>query len=75
MWVWRSRSSLRGFCFGAVVPWFLATFYRVCVLGVDAAHSRGLPSEDYGNTQHPLASTGTRIALAHPFDSGCAIIE
>ena len=26
--MWRSRSSLRGFCFGAVVPWFLATFYR-----------------------------------------------
>ena len=30
VWVWRSRSSLRGFCFGAVVPWFLATFYRFC---------------------------------------------
>ena len=30
MWVWRSRSSLRGFCFVAVVPWFLATFYRFC---------------------------------------------
>ena len=30
VWVWRSRSSLRGFCFGAVVPWFLATFYWFC---------------------------------------------
>ena len=26
------------------------------VLGVDAAHSRDLPSEDYGNAQHPPAS-------------------
>ena len=32
VWVWRSRSPLRGYCFGAVmtVPWFLATFYRLC---------------------------------------------
>ena len=36
------------------------------VLGVDAAHSRDLPSEDYRNAQHPPASTGPRIALAHP---------
>ena len=28
------------------------------VLGVDAAHSRGLPSEDYRNTQHPPALYG-----------------
>ena len=42
------------------------------VLGVDAAHSWDLPSDDYGNTQHPLASTGPRIALAHPLDSGNA---
>ena len=32
VWVWRSRSSLRGYCFGAVVLWFLATFYRFCVV-------------------------------------------
>ena len=25
-----SGSSLRGFCFGAFVPWFLAPFYRCC---------------------------------------------
>ena len=36
------------------------------VLGVDAAHSRGLPLEDHGNTQHPPAFTGPRIALPHP---------
>ena len=30
VWGWRSRSPLRGYCFGAVVPWFLATFYRLC---------------------------------------------
>ena len=30
VWVWRSRSPLRGYCFGAVVPWFLATLYRLC---------------------------------------------
>ena len=39
---------------------------------MDAAHSRDLPSEDYGNTQHPPASTGPRIALVHPLDSGSA---
>ena len=33
------------------------------MLGVDAVHSRGLPSEDYRNTQHSPASTGPRIAL------------
>ena len=44
------------------------------VLGVDAAHSRGLPSEDYRNAQHPPASMGPRIALAHPLDSSSAII-
>ena len=33
------------------------------VLGVDAADSRDLPSEDYGNTQR---STGSRITLVHP---------
>ena len=44
------------------------------VLGVDAAHSQDLPSEDYGNTQHPPASTGPRIALAHPLNSSSAII-
>ena len=37
------------------------------VLGVDAADSRDFPSEDYGNTQRPTASTGPRIKLAHPF--------
>ena len=36
------------------------------VLGVDAANSWDLPSEDYGNTQRPTVSTGPRIALAHP---------
>ena len=30
MWVWRWRSSLRGFCVGTVVPWSLAPFYRCC---------------------------------------------
>ena len=30
MWVWRLRSSLRGFCFGTVVPGFLAPFYPCC---------------------------------------------
>ena len=35
------------------------------MLGVDAADSRDFPSEDYGNTQRPTASTGPRIALAH----------
>ena len=44
------------------------------MLGADAAHSRDLPLEDYGNTQHPPASMGPQIALAHPLDSGCAII-
>ena len=44
------------------------------VLGVDAAYSRDLPSEDYGNTQHPPASMGPRIALAHPLISSSAII-
>ena len=29
-WVWRLRSPLRGYCFGTLVPWFLAPFYRVC---------------------------------------------
>ena len=42
------------------------------VLGVDAAHSRDLPSEDYGNAQHPPVSAGPRVAFAHPFDSGSA---
>ena len=32
VWMWRSRSSLRGYCLGAVVPWFLATFHRFCVV-------------------------------------------
>ena len=36
------------------------------VLGVDAADSRDLPSEDYGNTQRSTASTGPRITLMHP---------
>ena len=35
------------------------------MLGVDAVDSRDLPSEDYGNTQRPTASTGPRIVLAH----------
>ena len=30
MWVWHLCSSLRGFCFGTVVPGFLAPFYRCC---------------------------------------------
>ena len=30
VWVFRSRSPLQGYCFGAVVPWFLATFSRLC---------------------------------------------
>ena len=34
------------------------------MLGVDAADSRDLTSEDYGNTQRPMASTGLRITLA-----------
>ena len=42
------------------------------VLDVDAAHSRDLPSEDYGNAQHPLASAGPRVAFVHPLDSGSA---
>ena len=29
-WVWRLRSPLRGYCFGTLVPWFLAPLYRVC---------------------------------------------
>ena len=44
------------------------------VLGVDAANSRDLPSEDYGNTQHPPASTGPRIALTHPLHFSNTII-
>ena len=32
VWIWRLHSSLRGYCFGAVVPWFLATFHRFCVV-------------------------------------------
>ena len=40
------------------------------VLGADAAHSRDLPSEDYGNAQHPPASASPRVAFAHPLDSG-----
>ena len=46
------------------------------VLGVDAAHSRGLPSENYGNrpTQHPPTSTGLKIALVHPLHFSSAII-
>ena len=32
------------------------------VLGVDAAHSRDPPSEDYGSEQHPPASAGPRVA-------------
>ena len=44
------------------------------MLGLDASHSQGLPLEDYGNTQHPPASMGPRIALAHPLDSCSAII-
>ena len=42
------------------------------VLGVDAAHSRDLPSENYGNTQHRPASAGPRVAFVHPLDSGSA---
>ena len=42
------------------------------VLGVDAAHPRDLPSEDYGNAQHPLASAAPRVAFAYPLDSGSA---
>ena len=42
------------------------------MLGADAAHSRDLPSEDYGNAQHPSASAGPRVAFAHPLDSGSA---
>ena len=37
------------------------------VLGVDVANSGDLPSEDYGNTQRPSASTGPRIELVHLF--------
>ena len=44
------------------------------MLEVDAVHSRDLMSEDYGNTQHPPASTGPRIALTHPLDASSAII-
>ena len=36
------------------------------MLGVDAADSRDLPSEDYRNTQRPTAFMGPRIMLAHP---------
>ena len=32
VWMWRSRSSLRGYCLGAVAPWFLAVFHRFCVV-------------------------------------------
>ena len=31
-WMWRSRSYLRGYCIGAVAPWFLAAFHRLCVV-------------------------------------------
>ena len=30
--MWRSRSSLRGYYFGAVAPRFLAAFHRLCVV-------------------------------------------
>ena len=39
------------------------------VLGADAAHSRDLPSEDYGNAQHPPAPARPRVAFAHPIES------
>ena len=42
------------------------------VLGMDTAHSRDLPSEDYGNAQHLPASAGPRVAFAHPLDDGSA---
>ena len=42
------------------------------VLGADAVHSRGLPSEDYRNAQHPPASAGPRVAFTHHLDSGSA---
>ena len=32
VWMWRSRSSLRGCYLRAVAPWFLAAFHRLCVL-------------------------------------------
>ena len=39
------------------------------VLGADAAHSRDLPSEDYGNAQYPPAPAGPRVAFAHSIES------
>ena len=39
------------------------------VLGADAAHSRNLLSEDYGDAQHPLAPAGPRISFAHLIES------
>ena len=36
VWMWRSRSSLRGYYLGAVAPSFLAAFHRFCVVAVRA---------------------------------------
>ena len=33
-----------------------------------AAHSRNLPSEDYGRAQHPTASAGPRVAYGSAHD-------
>ena len=40
------------------------------VVGADVAHSQNPPSEDSGNTQHPTAPAGPRVAFAQPFTSG-----
>ena len=34
--VWLSLSSLRGYCLGAVAPWFLSAFHRFCLVVAQA---------------------------------------
>ena len=41
VWRWRSRSSLRGYCLGAVILWFLAAFHQFCVVAERALGCTG----------------------------------
>ena len=66
VWVWLSRSPLRGYCFGAVVPWFLTTFSRSC-----GWHSRSWVARSC-SPGHLTASdlvTGPRTMLPRPSPS------
>ena len=76
VWVWRSRSPLRGYCFGAVVPWFLATFSRLCGWRSGSWVARSLLSWTYhcfrlGDWSSDHASSSVAFPWVGPVGGSC----